>query len=481
MAISLKDVWNNFSPDQKRKSMLVATISGVMLVAWGGVALMQANEPTRRASSRPVSHELLTVRDPKSLGIDGLKAEMVLMQKQLREVLESNKDLQARASSKSGPLSTAPVNEQAKPADVPMPMPADMTPEDQAALNKIISAPQKGLTGQNQLGGAGRGKPAFPGGPRVALAPNLAADGLAPDSESPMDQGIRTIGEQDDKSKDVKKDINGEQIVSVSGANAKNNARFVLPAGSIIEGVLVNGLDAPTAAQAKQQPFPVLVRIKHEALLPNRWKTDIRECFLIASGYGDMASERSYMRAEAISCVRDDGSIMESNIDAFATGEDGKNGLRGRLVSKQGSMIAQALMGGFIQGVANIYQPARIPQLTLSTVGNQQQSVARPDPSLALQEGLSGGIQSAGKAVADFYLDMAKNTFPIIEIDAGRKVSFIVSRSANVSTRSAQNQGSNHNQNQNQNQNGFQNTPIGRGINQAMNGNNNNQQYNSNY
>jgi conjugal transfer pilus assembly protein TraB len=124
---------------------------------------------------------------------------------------------------------------------------------------------------------------------------------------------------------------------------------------------------------------------------------------------------------------------MEATLDAFATGEDGKNGVRGRIVSKQGSMIAQSLMGGFIQGVANIYQPARIPQLTLNSGGS---SYGRPNPSMAVQEGIAGGIQSAGKAVADFYIDMARNTFPIIEVDAGRKVTFVVSRSVSVSAKS---------------------------------------------
>ncbi len=29
---------------------------------------------------------------------------------------------------------------------------------------------------------------------------------------------------------------------------------------------------------ARQQPTPALVRIKHDALLPNRFRADVREC-----------------------------------------------------------------------------------------------------------------------------------------------------------------------------------------------------------
>jgi conjugal transfer pilus assembly protein TraB len=275
------------------------------------------------------------------------------------------------------------------------------------------------------------------------------------------------VGErdEDDDSKVSKKGNDDNLVESVRGGQARKSSSFSLPMGSMLEGTLITGLDAPTASQAKQQPFPALFRVKHEALLPNRWRTDIRECFLIASGYGDLASERAYLRAEAISCVRDDGTMMESIMDAFATGEDGKNGLRGRLVSKQGAMIGQALMGGFIQGIANIYKPARVPQLSLTA--NQTDPYSRPSPELALQEGLGSGMQSAGKLVADYYIDLARHTFPIIEIDAGRKVTFIVARTANVATRKAT--GKSGMATPNQSMVGMPNTPVGNMINRMTN------------
>src|SRR5690554_1089308 len=68
-----------------------------------------------------------------------------------------------------------------------------------------------------------------------------------------------------------------------------------LPAGSIISGTLITGLDAPTSNSAKGNPHPALVRIKTESILPNRYRADLRECFMIVSGYGDMSSERAYL------------------------------------------------------------------------------------------------------------------------------------------------------------------------------------------
>ncbi len=112
-----------------------------------------------------------------------------------------------------------------------------------------------------------------------------------------------------------------------------------IPAGSILTGVLLNGLDAPTGQGARQQPPPALVRIKHDALLPNRFRADVKECFVIVGGFGDLGSERAYLRAETLTCVRTDGGVIEVPLDAYAVGEDGKVGIRGRLVS---AVVGQA-------------------------------------------------------------------------------------------------------------------------------------------
>ena len=112
--------------------------------------------------------------------------------------------------------------------------------------------------------------------------------------------------------------------------------------------MLLNGLDAPTGQGARQQPTPALVRIKHDALLPNRFRADVKECFVIVGGFGDLGSERAYLRAETLTCVRIDGGVIEVPLDAYAVGEDGKVGIRGRLVSKQGALLAKALQAGFL-------------------------------------------------------------------------------------------------------------------------------------
>jgi conjugal transfer pilus assembly protein TraB len=202
-----------------------------------------------------------------------------------------------------------------------------------------------------------------------------------------------------------------------------------LPAGSIFSGTLITGLDVSCGKSSKKDPFPVLLRIKKEAILPNRYTADVRECFLIAAGWGDLGSERAYLRAERLSCIREDGKALETKIDMYAVGEDGKAGVRGRLVSKTGALLSKALLAGFMDGFAKVF--TQVPVATLNTGplgagGSTQMPFQNYLSGNAMQ---SAGLQGAGSALqrlSNYYIDMAKNIFPVIEIDAGRALDFVL-------------------------------------------------------
>ena len=197
------------------------------------------------------------------------------------------------------------------------------------------------------------------------------------------------------------------------------NATYRLPATSILTGTLITGLDASTASQSKRDPFPVLVRLQKTAILPNRYQADVRECFVLLAGYGDLSSERAYMRGETVSCVLKDGKVIETKLQGYAAGEDGKAGVRGRLVTKQGQFIARALMVGFLQGAAEVLNKGDTVTLGFSQTNSQDDG--NPWGSAALK-----GTGNALDRIAEFYIDQAYNLFPVIEIDAGRQLDIVL-------------------------------------------------------
>jgi conjugal transfer pilus assembly protein TraB len=164
---------------------------------------------------------------------------------------------------------------------------------------------------------------------------------------------------------------------------------------------------------------------------------------LIASGYGDLSAERAYMRAERISCVKKDGAVIESSMDAYSVGEDGKAGIRGRLVSKNGQIIGNALLAGFVSGISSAFAPQKVRSFQTGNDPSSQIPFQYPSPSMLAGQAAMGGIKGSAEQIADYYLEMAKNIFPIIEIDAGRKVDFVMVRGMSLNPRTKSGQGNN--------------------------------------
>lgn len=195
-----------------------------------------------------------------------------------------------------------------------------------------------------------------------------------------------------------------------------------LPSGSFMKAVTLTGIDAPTAG-GQSEPYPVLLGITDLSILPNRFKMNLRDCFIIGAGYGNLSDERAYVRTETLSCVRNDGSVIDISLKGHVIGEDGKLGMRGRLVSKQGQKIALAIVTGTLASFGNALRPQSASVLQLDP---KQSGVFRYDIEDILQAGALGGAGNALNKVADYYLKLADHLFPIIEIDAGREVEIIV-------------------------------------------------------
>ncbi len=201
----------------------------------------------------------------------------------------------------------------------------------------------------------------------------------------------------------------------VAAASSVHTAKNYLPAGSFATVVLLSGFDAPTGGQASQNALPLVMRVKSFMRLPNQFKANIRECFITGSGYGDLASERAYIRTERLSCVLKNGQIFEKKIKGHVLGEDASFGMRGKLVSKQGSLIAKSFVSGLFAGIGNSIA-AQSQMIQSSPLG----TVSTIDPSKTMQAGMGGGLSTTSNRIADFYLQQANQIFPVIEISALR-------------------------------------------------------------
>ena len=196
---------------------------------------------------------------------------------------------------------------------------------------------------------------------------------------------------------------------------------------SFMEATLLSGVAAPTTSAAKSNPLPLLFRVKDLAVLPNRVKADLKGCFIIGSAVGNLADERVHIRLNTLSCVAKNGdAVIDQTVKGFVVDEDGKVGLKGRVVAKMGIHIARTALAGFIGGMGDALSSS-MQTNSLNALGQTQSQMTNTDAGSIAKAGLGEGISSATKELQKFYLQLAEQTLPVIEIGSTKDVTVVIS------------------------------------------------------
>ena len=210
----------------------------------------------------------------------------------------------------------------------------------------------------------------------------------------------------------------------IAANRARNEAAGTyLPAGSFARAVVLAGA---TVSTASSNPVPMLLEIKDLARLPNAFRANVKACFVTANATGDLSSERVWIRLERLSCMTQSGKALDARIQGYVTGDDGKTGVRARLVTRSGQAIASALLTGSISGLGKAVSLSA-QDTTTYTSGSVGTTV-----SDSFRAGLGEGLESALDRIADYYIRLADKIFPCLEIDSGRKVDLILSQGLTV-------------------------------------------------
>lgn len=220
----------------------------------------------------------------------------------------------------------------------------------------------------------------------------------------------------------------GSEPGTGAGAIAPRRVDNFLPV-SFTRAVLLGGLAAPTGGQAQANPVPVLLRLMDAAVLPNQFRSQVKDCLVVGEGFGDQSAERAYIRTTLLSCVMRDGRVMEVPLKGSVFGEDGMNGMMGKLVTKQGQILTNALLAGIASGLGSGLAQAS-QTITTSPLGTT--TTAGTDAKSILQAGVGTGVGKALDRLSQYYISLAEKTFPVIEILPGRVVDIVVTQGAQL-------------------------------------------------
>jgi conjugal transfer pilus assembly protein TraB len=90
-------------------------------------------------------------------------------------------------------------------------------------------------------------------------------------------------------------------------------------------------------------------------------------------------------------------------------------------------MLANVLLAGVVSGIGQGISTANTTYST-SALG----SVATTTGSDALKAGMGSGVGKALDRLAQYYIKLAEQTFPIIEIDAGREIDVVLTKGVRI-------------------------------------------------
>jgi conjugal transfer pilus assembly protein TraB len=234
---------------------------------------------------------------------------------------------------------------------------------------------------------------------------------------------------------------------SAPAANKKTAPKppaLTMPQSSALEAVMLTGINARsnssgnaaagTILSANNVGSPFVTRVKGNAILPNGWRvSNFSDCFISGNGIAVLSAERANVISNAITCVDKKGRIFESAIKAYGVDLDGIQGLSGRVVTKQGSLLAKTALAGVASGLGTALTPQGIPGYNSNQGSGTTQGVLYPNLNLVGQTALGSGVAEGAKALSKFYLDYAKEMFPVVEVKAGTRVTWILQETVELS------------------------------------------------
>ena len=257
--------------------------------------------------------------------------------------------------------------------------------------------------------------PAYPPAPREAKG---AADEIpAPPSAPPAPPTERQVGAIGAATAAP----NSEGGAGSGTASKKGKRTIYLPPG-FMKARLLTGIDALASRDATSNPEPIIARVQAPAVLPNEVKANLAGCFVIGNATGSLAKERVEIQLVSISCVDfDSHAVVDQAIKGFFVDADGKKGLSGKVVTRAGATLARSFIAGTIAGISQSVEGS-FGSLSTSALGN----VRSLDAGDAVKSGIAGGLSKSSDKLTDFYLDLARQAGPVVEVGAAKDVVVVI-------------------------------------------------------
>lgn len=217
-------------------------------------------------------------------------------------------------------------------------------------------------------------------------------------------------------------------IHSVSFKNSQHQARHSIknsgnyvPSGTFARAVVLGGVDADASVDGQNKNNGVMLfKVVNPGTLPNGKRSHLSGCLITASAYGDISSERAYVKLDKISCAFDGQPIIDKAVTGWAFFA-GKVGIKGQPLMRDGKVVTWAGVSGAMSGVAQAAQYAQSVQ-NFSPYGGATSVVPSSNigPFAAF-----GGASKAADQLSQYYIKRAEQYHPVIQVGSGNVVNIV--------------------------------------------------------
>ena len=200
-----------------------------------------------------------------------------------------------------------------------------------------------------------------------------------------------------------------------------------LPPNSYAPARVIVGVDASAGVASQTDPLPVVLRITGPArsVMQNGkvLTTRIQGCVVNGAARGDLSSEKVYVKLARMTCDQPGGRVAVSEVKGFISFA-GKSGVRGRVVSREGSLVSQALLAGIIGGFGRGFS-ANANSIFSGVTTNADGTRSKLSPGDILGGGLGQGAADAADTVSKYLIERAEQYQPVVEMPTGIDVEIV--------------------------------------------------------
>ena len=199
---------------------------------------------------------------------------------------------------------------------------------------------------------------------------------------------------------------------------------------------MLSGADVSTGVNNQNDPNNMMFEIISPAYLPKFNGTQqlikkIKGCRIMGAASGQLWTEKAYIRLLKMTCSFEKGKILEFPVKGYVT-SFGKEGVRGKVVSREGYFTSLAFISGAIEGLANVAEKVYSPTLELTT-GIATESINKRD---AMRQSLASGFGKSSEMLSDYYIKRAEQYQSVIDVPTGIEVEIVFTDGVEISATS---------------------------------------------